>query len=163
MKKPSTIAVAVTAKAGAPCVCARLRRASRAVTQLYDDALAPAGLRVTQFSLLRMLEQHGAMTISTLASTLLLDRTAVSRNLDPLIARKLVSVVPGSDARTREVTITASGRQATEAAAPHWTKAQVDVASRIGTQRLTALVGLLEYLETLHPSPPHPSAQKVSV
>ncbi len=78
-----------------------MRRATRAITQLYDDALAPSGLRATQFGLLHMLARHETMTISSLAAKLLLDRTALSRNLDPLAERGLVEIVPGSDLRTR--------------------------------------------------------------
>ncbi len=69
----------------APCACSRLRRAARAVTQLYDDALEPVGLRVTQLSLLRTLQRQGTLTIGELAVRNLLDRTALSRNLDPLV------------------------------------------------------------------------------
>ncbi len=71
------------------CACGRLRRATRALTQLYDDAMAPAGLRVTQFSLLRTLARLGSLRITALAEATLLDRTALSRNLDPLVARRL--------------------------------------------------------------------------
>jgi len=66
-----------------------MRRASRALTQLYDDLMAPSGLRITQFSLLRTLARNGAARMSDLAATLLLDRTALSRTLDPLALRGL--------------------------------------------------------------------------
>ena len=83
------------------CVCGRLRRAARALTQLYDDTMAPSGLRLTQFSLLRTLSTQGTARMSDLARTLLLDRTALSRTLDPLAERGLVIVTSGRDARTR--------------------------------------------------------------
>ena len=66
----------------AACVCGRLRRAARALTQLYDDTMAPSGLRVTQFSLMRTLARRGPTRITDLAREALLDRTALSRNLD---------------------------------------------------------------------------------
>ena len=136
-----------------PCTCSRLRRATRAVTQLYDDALASIGLRVTQLSLLRALQRHGPMRIGELASRNLLDRTALSRNLDPLAERKLVAIVPGRDARTREVTLTRQGIAAIAAAAPLWDKAQKDVARRIGRARLDDLYAVLLDMESLHPAP----------
>ena len=71
--------------------------------------MVPAGLHVTQFSLLRTLARRGSTRITALAAMLLLDRTALSRNLDPLAARGLVAITPGRDARTREVSITAAG------------------------------------------------------
>jgi DNA-binding MarR family transcriptional regulator len=136
-----------------PCACSRLRRATRAVTQLYDDALEPIGLRVTQLSLLRTLQRRGTLRIGELAAQNLLDRTALSRNLDPLVARKWVAIVPGLDARTREVTLTRQGTAAIAAAAPHWERAQREVARHIGRDRLDGLYAVLLDMEMLHPGP----------
>src|SRR5262249_50175362 len=133
------------------CACGRLRRAARALTQLYDDAMAPAGLRVTQFSLRGTLARSGPLRISDLAPAQLLDRTALSRNLDPLIERRLVKVVPGADARTRRAELTRAGRAALAAATPHWQDAQAQVAKRLGKTKLEGLVALLGELEALHP------------
>jgi DNA-binding MarR family transcriptional regulator len=135
----------------AACACGRLRRAARALTQLYDDAMAPSGLRVTQFSLLRTLARRGPLRISALAEEALLDRTALSRNLDPLVARKLVAIAPGRDARSRDVTLTPSGTAALKSAGPHWKRAQAAVARRLGASRLEALIQVLEDVEALHP------------
>ena len=136
-----------------PCACSRLRRATRAVTQLYDDALAPIGLRVTQLSLLRTLQRRGTLRIGELADQNLLDRTALSRNLDPLAERRLVAIVPGRDARTREVTLTKQGIAAIAAAAPHWEKVQREVARHVGRDRLDGLYEILRDIESLHPGP----------
>jgi DNA-binding MarR family transcriptional regulator len=113
--------------------------------------MATTGLRITQFSLLRTLARDGPVTISDLAARQLLDRTALSRNLDPLVERGYVAVVRGTDARTREVAVTAQGTAALRAAEPYWARAQRDVAQRIGADRLGALIELLGELESLHP------------
>jgi DNA-binding MarR family transcriptional regulator len=134
------------------CACGRLRRATRALTQLYDDLMAPAGLRVTQFSLLRTLARDGSVKISQLAATQLLDRTALSRNLDPLVELGHVEIVRGRDARTKEVAITRKGAAALRAAEPYWTRAQKEVAQRVGVAKLDALIKTLGELESLHPS-----------
>ena len=136
-----------------PCTCSRLRRATRAVTQLYDDALAPVGLRVTQLSLLRTLQRLGTLTIGELAARNLLDRTALSRNLDPLSEKRLVAIRPGRDARTREVTLTRRGTTAIAAAAPHWERAQREVARHVGRDRLDGMYEILRDIEALHPAP----------
>jgi len=133
------------------CACGRLRRAARALTQLYDDAMAPSGLRVTQFSLLRTLDRDGPVRISVLAAHLLLDRTALSRNLDPLVARKLVAVTPGRDARSREVKLTRVGGAELARAVPYWSRAQAAVRERVGAERLDGLIATLGELESLHP------------
>ena len=145
---PSSAAVSSSA-----CACGRLRRATRALTQLYDDLMAPSGLRITQFSLLRTLARDGTARISDLADTLLLDRTALSRTLDPLVERGLVSIVPGHDARTREVSLTRACEKALSAALPHWKRAQLKVASKLGPDRLEALIATLGVIEALHPDP----------
>ena len=134
-----------------PCTCGRLRRATRALTQLYDDAMAPAGLRVTQFSLLRTLAREGTVRIGDLAAYTLLDRTALSRNLEPLVARTLVAVTRGRDARSREVALTAAGRAELERATPYWQRAQATVRARVGAARLDGLIDILGELEALHP------------
>jgi DNA-binding MarR family transcriptional regulator len=134
------------------CTCGRLRRATRALTQLYDDAMAPAGLRVTQFSLLQTLAHEGPLTISALACRKLLDRTALSRNLDPLLAAGLVEVIRGRDARTKHVAISRKGSAALRAAEPYWMRVQKDVARRIGADRLETLIATLHELEALHPT-----------
>ena len=135
-----------------PCACGRLRRAARALTQLYDDAMAPSGLRVTQFSLLRSLDRDGPAHISDLATRTLLDRTALSRNLDPLIEGALVAITPGrDDARTREIALTTKGANALKRAQPYWKQAQEGVARRIGQPKLDALIAILGELESLHP------------
>jgi DNA-binding MarR family transcriptional regulator len=136
-----------------PCACGRLRRATRALTQLYDDLMAPSGLRVTQFSLLRTLARNGTSRVSDLAEALLLDRTALSRTLDPLVERKLVAIAPGRDARTREVSLTASGERTLRGATRHWKRAQSRVAGTLGEDKLQALIGILGEIEALHPDP----------
>jgi DNA-binding MarR family transcriptional regulator len=141
----------VSSPATSPCACGRLRRAARALTQRYDDAMAPADLRVTQFSLLRSLSRFGPARISDLAERQLLDRTALSRNLDPLLERGWVAVTPGRDARTREVALTTKGGAALRRAEPYWKRAQEDVARRVGKAKLDALIALLDELEALHP------------
>ncbi|HVO88524.1 MAG TPA: MarR family winged helix-turn-helix transcriptional regulator [Casimicrobiaceae bacterium] len=140
------------------CACGRLRRATRALTQLYDDAMAPAGLRVTQFSVLRTLARDGSTRISDLASQQLLDRTAMSRHLDPLVKRGLVSIGRGSDGRTREVAITAGGMRELHDAEPYWKKAQREVERTLGNRKLTALIAMLHELEALHPDLAAPRA-----
>ena len=146
----------MTAKAGStgaagPCACGRLRRTSRALTQFYDDALAPAGLRVTQYSLMRTIAREGTAKAGAIARTHLLDRTALSRALDPLVERGFVRVTAGRDARTREVALTREGVAALDAAAAGWKRAQAAVARRLGRERLDAFLAALHDLESLHP------------
>src|SRR6478609_5306181 len=159
---PRADPVAPTAPSPA-CACGRLRRATRALTQLYDDLLAPSGLRVTQFSLLRTLARVGSVKLSDLAAAQLLDRTALSRNLDPLVALGHVEIVRGQDARARDVAITRAGSAALRAAEPHWTRAQKEVARRVGADKLDALIETLGELESLHPDAARTTSRRPSL
>lgn len=155
LRKPSTVPdTSLPAPPLGPCACSRLRRAARAITQLYDDALLPSGLKSTQFGLLRTLERRESLTISALAAEMLLDRTALSRNLEPLVERGLVAIATGNDLRTRRVTMSPEGRHLLESAERHWAQAQREVSRRLGRQRLADLYGLLDDVERLHPGLP---------
>lgn len=122
------------------CACFNIRKASRAVTQLYDGMLQSSGLRVTQFTLLVVLASAGPITITHLGQMLVMDRTTMTRNLKPLVNQGLITIESGQDQRTRVVTLTASGRGALAKAFPLWEKAQTSVVERLGRKRWSTLL-----------------------
>ena len=124
----------------ANCACFNLRKAARAVTQLYDDALRPTGLRSTQFSMLVLLRLMGAVSITKLAEEAVTDRTTLTRNLDLLQRDGLVRIRPGEDARVREVELTRAGVAKLEEAFPRWQEAQRLVARELGADRLDRML-----------------------
>lgn len=121
------------------CACFSLRRASRAITQLYDDFLRPSGLRTTQFSLLNVVQARGPVPINRLADGVIADRTTLTRNLKLLERKGWIRVAVGEDRRSREVSITPKGREAQRRAYPYWVKAQDFVMERLGEKRLDRL------------------------
>jgi DNA-binding MarR family transcriptional regulator len=123
------------------CACFNLRKANRAVTQYYDETLAPSGLRITQFSLLAVIRLLGTASITQLADAAVMDRTTLARNLDLLRREKLVRIRPGSDGRVREVSLTRSARARLEAALPLWERAQAQFAERLGAERMERMLG----------------------
>ncbi len=140
----------------AGCTCFRVRRLARRVTQIYDRVLAPAGLRVTQFSLLSALVRNGrspgAMAIGALATALDMDRTTLTRNLKPLIDAKLVALKQGEgDARQREASVTRPGIARYENAKTLWRQAQNDINRTLGSVQVASLHELVDgLLETLN-------------
>jgi DNA-binding MarR family transcriptional regulator len=126
------------------CTCDRLRKLTRRITQHYDARLAPAGLRVTQYSLLAKLGRSGPVAMSALAELLEMDRTTLTRNLKPLADAGLVAIGAGRDARERVVTMTTAGRAAFGAAREHWRRAQDEVNHALGAEQVAALHGALE-------------------
>ena len=115
------------------CTCFRVKRLSRAITQLYDEAVRPVGLRITQFSLLSALRNEGPMTVATLATGLGADTTSISRALATLQSRELVALREGPDKRSKSVSITLPGRELLRQAEPHWLEAQRRIAEALGS------------------------------
>jgi len=126
------------------CNCLALRQAARHVTQFYDHFLAATGLRTTQFSILAKLRRLGPMTISALAADLVMDRTTLGRNLQPLEREGLVAVVQGrADRRSREIRLTDAGAERLLTAVEGWVKAQAGLEAAFGKQRSAELRAML--------------------
>ena len=117
----------------AACVCANLRMASRAITQLYDGALQPIGLRSTQYSVLIVVALQAPIALTRLAELLIMDRTTLTRNLRPLESQGLIATRPGKDRRRRIITLTRKGRSTLRQALPLWEQAQDSVVKQFGT------------------------------
>lgn len=107
-----------------PCVCTSMRRATRAVTRLYDRELREVLLRSTQFTLLQALHIAGTMTQGDLGSLLSLDTTTLTRSLQPLVDTGWVKSERGEDRRERHLRLTASGERKYQDALPAWRRAQ---------------------------------------
>lgn len=123
--------------AASQCTCFRLRRAARQVSQLYDHALAAAGLGVNQYSILRHARQP--RTIGELAARLGMDRTTLTRNLQPLLRAGWLEQARGADPRQRVLRLTAAGRECLRQAQPHWRRAQRRIEALLGTRALASL------------------------
>jgi len=104
---------------------------ARAVTQVYDDALRPVGLRVTQFSLLARAASMGPVESWRLSEALGLDKTTFSRNLRPLGRRRLISTEAGEDRRTKLVRVTPAGEKLLQEAAASWRSVQASFRKRL--------------------------------
>lgn len=129
------------------CLCTRLRRASRGVSKLYDDALSGVGLNVAQYSLLRHLQRLGQPSITDLADAMGLERSTLGRNLRVLEGRGLVMLKGGVDQRNRLVALSESGEQLLAQALGAWQTAQVQLQQRLPPQHMEALDELLASLD----------------
>jgi DNA-binding MarR family transcriptional regulator len=104
-----------------------LRRASRAVTQHYEQRFRGSGLRATQFTILATVIQTDAIPISKLADLLGVERTTLTRNLRPLERRKFLTLSGDGDGRVRQVGITPAGEKLARELLPRWKQAQASV------------------------------------
>jgi DNA-binding MarR family transcriptional regulator len=129
-----------------PCHCAALRKASRHVSQAYDLALAPAGVKTTQFSLLTAV-QHGEkkpLTISELAEVMVMDRSTLGHNLRPLQRRGWIAIeTEQRDARRRRIRLTSKGRAKLKEAGELWAGMQARFESAFGSRATVDLRGSL--------------------
>jgi len=135
----------------AACTCANLRKATRVITQFYDAALQPTGLRATQFSLLATLSTLGVVPLSRLADALVMDRTTLTRNLKPLVEKGYIHGSGSDDQRVRMIALTPGGEKILKSAHPHWRKAQSQMVQGLGKddwsgllENLTAVISLVQ-------------------
>lgn len=128
------------------CYCTQSRRLSRSLTEVYDKALESTGLRVAQYSLLRILDRLEAPTISQLSAATGLDRTTLGRNLAIMRRGGWVGVEPGTDGRTRVVSPTKAGQAALRQAKPIWERTQAEVEQKLPAHIRDALKEASELL-----------------
>lgn len=125
------------------CTCFNLRKASRVVTQLFDQVLQPSGVLANQFTLLAALSLAESVSITRLAQELVMDRTTLTRNLKPLEREGLIRIEPGQDQRVRVVSLTEKGQAALAKAQPLWQQAQAKVIEELGQDRWQTLLSHL--------------------
>lgn len=119
---------------GQTCACHNLRRAARAVTQVFDAHFDEVGLKATQFTVLAVLSHAGdePPTVSSLADSLVLEQSSLSRNLAVLERLGYVKLAAGArDRRERIVTLTRAGRTALAKGYPLWKRAQAAMAEAL--------------------------------
>ncbi|MBJ3816148.1 winged helix-turn-helix transcriptional regulator [Shimwellia pseudoproteus] len=131
------------------CNATALRRATRRISQIYDERLQPCGLKTTQRSLLRYIDQLRGPTMGQLAGQLLLDKTALSHNLKPMIRDGYVEVTAAeTDRRTKRLTLTAKGQQALAASHRLWVEIQRDFARGLTAEQHQTLLALLDIISS---------------
>src|ERR1700758_4364536 len=106
------------------CIAVRLRLVNRVVTNFYDDALRPLGLKVSQLNLLIVTARLGLARPAQVCEILQLDASTLSRNVKPLQAHGWLEVEPDEDARVQPFRLTAQGKRLIERAVPAWEEAQ---------------------------------------
>jgi DNA-binding MarR family transcriptional regulator len=127
------------------CTATKVRRLSRRVSQIYDEALAAHGLSIGQFGLLACLSRRRGLSIGALAAQTSADPSTISRLVKPLAQAGLLRIEAAAvDKRSRLVWLTEAGYARRAAAQPAWLAAQAAMAHRLGDSRLAALRFLLD-------------------
>src|SRR6218665_1669468 len=125
-------------KISSRCSCTMLRKATRAMARIYDEALAGHGMTTAQFSLLRSISRGQPLALSRLAEEQEMDRSSLYRALAPIEKKGWVTVAPGGG-RTKLAALTPAGRAAMDAAAPDWEMVQARVEKGMGAELLRGL------------------------
>ena len=121
------------------CIAVRMRLLNRVVTNLYDDALRPLGLKVSQLNILVVTAKLGVTQPVKVCDLLQLDTSTLSRNVERMRAKGWLEVVPGADARTQPFRLTARGRKLLEKAVPAWQQAQQQAGELLGDDGVALL------------------------
>lgn len=128
------------------CLAFNLRRASRLVSQVYDDAYRFMGLRNTQFAVLYALSKIQPATMLQLADQLDVDRTTLTRNLRPLEKEGYLTIGRGEDQREKRVELTRKGAKVLKEGFPAWCAIQGRIEALYGVEATAKLVGDLRKL-----------------
>lgn len=138
-------------KQSSPCNCLNMRRASHAITEVYDDFLKPSDLSVSQFSIVKHLNYLGPISVSDLSLTMRLDRTTLVRNLKPLEKMGLVKDISEEGTRNRQLMLTEKGKAHYEQGEELWQKAQGFLENYLGKENIGIFTSLLSKIEALVP------------
>jgi DNA-binding MarR family transcriptional regulator len=135
------------AKAENDCNCTALRKASRRVSQLYDEALASCGLRVTQLAILNQILRMETPAMGELARTLVMDPGALAHNVKPLERDGFIETIADpADRRNRLIALTRAGRRKIVECERAWARAQERFEASFGAKESAALRRALAFI-----------------
>lgn len=117
-----------------PCMCANFRRTARALTQMYEEALRPLGLRATQFTILQALERAGEVSQGRLGEMLAMDSTSLTRTLALMARKGWIAEKRGEDRRERRIRLSIAGEGKLKRASPVWEKVQSRLRGKLGNR-----------------------------
>ncbi|MEZ4860226.1 MAG: MarR family winged helix-turn-helix transcriptional regulator [Caldilineaceae bacterium] len=143
-QKPSITAAVIAQE----CLAVRLRLINRAVSRMYDQALRPLGLRVSQLNILVAITQFEQARQQDICDVLSLERSTLSRDVERMCANGWVESVPGQDARTNLLRLTPAGQSLVEQAIPAWAEAQQQVLTLLGKDVATTLNQIVASIRT---------------
>ncbi len=132
-----------------PCMCGSFRRTSRALTQLYESALRPLGLRATQFTILQALSLAGEVTQSQLGEMLAMDSTTLTRTLEIMSREGWIAERRGEDRRERWLRLAKAGETEFKRALPAWERVQTRLRRQLGEQAWKSLLEITHQVTDL--------------
>ena len=132
----------------AECIAYRVRLLNRVITNIYDRALKPLGLKVNQANILIMLSIADNASSADIARVLLMDKSTVSRTVNRMRKNGWISVVGHGDGPSQVISVTPQGRKLMAAAHAQWKKAQKQAAALLGEEGVAAVRRLHDTMRT---------------
>jgi DNA-binding MarR family transcriptional regulator len=132
-----------------PCMCSSFRRTSRALTQLYEQALRPLGLRASQFTILQVLSLAGEVSQGQLGEMLAMDSTTLTRTLEIMGRHGWIKERRGEDRRERWLNLDKAGKMQLDRVLPVWEKVQSRLRRQVGEQAWKELMQLTNQVTDL--------------
>jgi len=127
-------------------MCANFRRTARALTQMYEEALRPLGLRATQLTILQALSRAGEVSQGRLGEMLAMDSTSLTRTLAIMARKGWIAEQRGEDRRERRIRLSAAGEAKLKRAVPVWEKVQSRLRRKLGKQKWESLLQLTHHV-----------------
>jgi DNA-binding MarR family transcriptional regulator len=126
------------------CACSSMRKATRLITQFYDQAIRSTGLRSTQCSVLITISQHPCISVGELATLMVMDQTTVTRTISILREQGLIDVhAEENDARRKSICLTDHGVKKLEEVVPLWQQVQQEFEHKVGLAPYRAFIAQL--------------------
>jgi DNA-binding MarR family transcriptional regulator len=125
-----------------PCMCGGFRRTARALTQMYEEALRPVGLRATQMTILQVLSRAREVSQGQLGRMLAMDSTSLTRTLAIMARKSWIAEQRGEDRRERRIRLSSAGAAKLRRAIPVWEKVQSRLRKKLGKREWESLLQL---------------------
>jgi DNA-binding MarR family transcriptional regulator len=146
MTKPATTNETIAAS----CIAGRLRLLNRVITNLYDDALRPLGVKLSQGNVLAVTAKLGVARPAQVCDILELDTSTLSRTVDRMVDNGWLEILPDSDGRSHPFRLTDEGRRLMEQSIPAWERAQAEANRLLGEDGLRLLDEVIRRIKTTH-------------
>lgn len=121
------------------CIAGRLRLLNRVVTNLYDEALRPLGIKLSQGSILAVTAKLGVARPAEVCTILELDTSTLSRTVERMVSNGWLEILPDEDGRSHPFRLTDQGKRLMEKAIPAWEQAQTQAKKLLGEDGLRLL------------------------
>lgn len=132
------------------CIAGRLRLLNRVVTNLYDEALRPLGVKLSQGNVLAVTAKLGVARPAEVCAILELDTSTLSRTVERMVENGWLEILPDDDGRSHPFQLTEQGKRLMEKAIPAWEKAQAEAKKILGDDGLRLLDSAIKRVKTMH-------------